>query len=1065
MMSRCSFGSSTPNRPETSTTTSSRTTTSSWKKRPPPPLPAPPPPGRSQEPRGRSFQDDRGRGGCGRVSINDARVAWVKDRPYFVHKPLGRGGFGQVLQVELLVPAEMRCVLDANGDFLVDGEGLLLLEPDVVVGDVGRNTSGAGRKLEQGGGSREDDVESDAPDPSFLHGEAVPAIRPGCSDDEVDAVPTEDVLHGSGLFFALKVQTGSSRRQYDAFVLEAERMKSFSNDPRVLRAYDVECDPVTLRVMVLLELAECDLRTFLEKMRYRLDAPTIGRIFRSAVEAMAAVQERGVVFDGKPRNFMLVPVRGAGGGGRVREGVVVEGWIEDGDVGDVARSRDEKRSSMALSATGEPATGDPATGEPATGEPATGEPATGDPDSARADTVMGGVSTGGVAVETSLSRPARIGCSDGPTAERASCSTKADPFCISADHSSTTSVVSTSSLTSTPPCSTTTTTIRAKYCLKLADFGLGAASSGGSAPDNVVWALGMMLFQMLHDGANPSEVEDDKSRLDKARRRQSALLQQVLSGSMSSELSKPVQRSLQLALLQTRAAMGADPPRSRAASTDPRPPVLSACKLLLQHLGYQTEFLSDLCRRCLSRSTASTGGRPVDAVDLLRLLREERACFGVGAFLEAQRTTQKSALVSQPLLGPSAGGELCSPSVEAEQRSAAENITLRPSSVAAAGHQEQILEDVEILVMVNKDAAEGGSNSGRTPVSGEQPVPPSMGGTSSKIWSSRWWVWVLLGVVVGVGGGIVMVLVSSAKKESSPASSGSSPAPSESDSLLLESKAHLPRSESDWSSSSQEPTRPPVVAGPSSSQEPTRPPVVAGPSFSQEPTRPVVAGPSSLQEPTRPVVVPTGFPSPTVLSSGGMSSAGGASKSVVAPTVAPTVASTVAASAIPTVLSSACGMSSADGAPSKSVVASTVAPTVAPTGTSTVAASAIPIVLLSSGGMSSAGGVSSADGVVSLAGGIPAENDVCTNGSALGAGEGFSSPESGTIRTGEVPSPPDSAGSLGAVAARPILSSPPQRRRGNQLSSSSGRPPVSSAGRSSSAAAGLKQLPHTTQTM
>ena len=47
---------------------------------------------------------------------DDARIAWVRQRPYLVHDSLGSGAFGDVYRVQLLCPFGTRPCLDEGGN-------------------------------------------------------------------------------------------------------------------------------------------------------------------------------------------------------------------------------------------------------------------------------------------------------------------------------------------------------------------------------------------------------------------------------------------------------------------------------------------------------------------------------------------------------------------------------------------------------------------------------------------------------------------------------------------------------------------------------------------------------------------------------------------------------------------------------------------------------------------------------------------------------------------------------------------------------------------------------------
>ena len=83
--------------------------------------------------------------------------------------------------------------------------------------------------------------------------------------------------------------------------------------PQVLQIQDHECCRDRLRVVILMEIAKCDLQNFLVEHKWDLDAGLMCRLFRGMVEAVTTLHARGVVhFDLKPQNFLLVVGGGEG---------------------------------------------------------------------------------------------------------------------------------------------------------------------------------------------------------------------------------------------------------------------------------------------------------------------------------------------------------------------------------------------------------------------------------------------------------------------------------------------------------------------------------------------------------------------------------------------------------------------------------------------------------------------------------------------------------------------------------------------------------------------------------
>ena len=67
------------------------------------------------------------------LPLDSTTLAWLNQRPYFVHRFVGRGGFAEVFKVELCVPQGTKLLLDEDGEPMVDPEtGCLELEEEVM---------------------------------------------------------------------------------------------------------------------------------------------------------------------------------------------------------------------------------------------------------------------------------------------------------------------------------------------------------------------------------------------------------------------------------------------------------------------------------------------------------------------------------------------------------------------------------------------------------------------------------------------------------------------------------------------------------------------------------------------------------------------------------------------------------------------------------------------------------------------------------------------------------------------------------------------------------------------
>ena len=84
-------------------------------------------------------------------------------------------------------------------------------------------------------------------------------------------------------------------------------MRRFSGHRQILQVKDSETDRETGRVVILLELAECDLHKFLEDENFALDAFTMIKLSNCLADCVQACHSRGVIhFDLKLQNFLVV---------------------------------------------------------------------------------------------------------------------------------------------------------------------------------------------------------------------------------------------------------------------------------------------------------------------------------------------------------------------------------------------------------------------------------------------------------------------------------------------------------------------------------------------------------------------------------------------------------------------------------------------------------------------------------------------------------------------------------------------------------------------------------------
>ena len=282
-------------------------------------------------------------------NLRDPTIFWLNDRPYRFHKRVGEGGFGSVCQVEMLIPPGTEVIRTATGSLQMDEEGFALRPA--------ANTSAPSRPVREPPQAAPPNIAPRGPadgaqqaqeqfvdvsprtqqDAEMLQllskasmgppQELVSFVLAGGDVDNTKNLPrredfrrvganenghfnVEDVtlVQGSGAFFALKVQKAKNKQQLEESAGEAESLLQLKGCPFIVQIVDHAVNEQSLLLLILMELGACDLH-FLFRQKSDLSIPEICRIWQGLVRSVDAAHEQGIMHrDIKPQNFLLVPV-------------------------------------------------------------------------------------------------------------------------------------------------------------------------------------------------------------------------------------------------------------------------------------------------------------------------------------------------------------------------------------------------------------------------------------------------------------------------------------------------------------------------------------------------------------------------------------------------------------------------------------------------------------------------------------------------------------------------------------------------------------------------------------
>ena len=131
------------------------------------------------------------------------------------------------------------------------------------------------------------------------------------TEEEEDrfAVRAGRFLYGCGAFFALKIQKAKSVKELEEFAKEAENLEKLRGHSNIVQIRDHTIMRNTRHVVILMELAACDLHSFFGRSDYSFDVSGIFSLWHSLVRAVDAAHGEEIIHrDLKPQNFLLVPI-------------------------------------------------------------------------------------------------------------------------------------------------------------------------------------------------------------------------------------------------------------------------------------------------------------------------------------------------------------------------------------------------------------------------------------------------------------------------------------------------------------------------------------------------------------------------------------------------------------------------------------------------------------------------------------------------------------------------------------------------------------------------------------
>ena len=201
----------------------------------------------------------------------------MNDRPYWVHGPLGKGGFGEVFKVEVLLPAGLEVAFSESGDIEIDeDDGCMMVRPKQTAaerepqetdglppadatdlsstfplppswstfGDASLAPDDEARRTEQ-----DDLQELGGQD----HGQATSSV-PTTTQRLDPRSPAGPFVYSSGVFLALKMQAARNAKELALLVEEVENLRFLKGEQGVVQIKDHAVNNEFLKLNILMEL-------------------------------------------------------------------------------------------------------------------------------------------------------------------------------------------------------------------------------------------------------------------------------------------------------------------------------------------------------------------------------------------------------------------------------------------------------------------------------------------------------------------------------------------------------------------------------------------------------------------------------------------------------------------------------------------------------------------------------------------------------------------------------------------------------------------------------------------